>query len=466
MSNVDKKNTGSISKLDKIEKKEKKKKEIEGNKNILSNYKVNMNGNRIFKGTRKSCQQVLLFINGKDNNCLVKPSIERKKTTGEYNRSNNNNLIMKYDEKNAKFKHSKNKHNEDNNHNSKINISKFNRYIKIIRNNSSIYERSKKNLLRKKNIIKKKQAKQLEEIKNNLKGPFINEVSQNIIMKKVDYLPIEYRASSLHNKHIYESLLNEKRIELQKKKEEEKQYEIVKKYRNKKSFNEKEWENFINYQILWGREKKLKSKAAELIRDNIEQKYLYVPQINNKSKIIISNLRKKILYIDDIHTRLYKDYDNLQEKKKLRISNSMPSFKPLLNKSFNKNIFVDKSKSNRSINKKSKRLELLIEMKLNKNANPHNSKRYKNKSLTINNSKNKEIHPYYDLKHSFLKNSNIVTKKSNQNYSYLENKKNIFNNYKKYIEMNKTQNLMNNKNNNTTNKMKKSNSYFNFYNNK
>ena len=289
--------------------------------------------------------------------------------------------------------------------------------------------------------------------------------------KKLEYTPIELRASSLHNKHILESILNENRIRLEKMEEEDKECEIMRQYANIKSFNEKDWEDFIISQELWRKEKQFKYKAAQLVRDNIEHNCLYIPKINNKSKLIISNLRKKILYLDDIHTRLYKDFDDLQERKKIRMCNSMPSFKPIINKSFKKSIFIDKNKFNKSSNKINKRLELLIEKKLNKNANPQNTNKFKNKILTNNDSKFKSIYSNYKYNNSILK-SNIFNKKSKYSYSYCENQKsNISNNYRNYILMNKTLNLKNiqstkkNRNNIKSNKINKSNSYVNIYKN-
>ena len=456
----------------------------EKNNDILKekeeNKQINSNKN-LFKGARKSCQPVLSFINRQDS-YVLRPSIKRKKTTGDYTRSNH--LLSKFDENNSETKNNnkenkeikkskdnndKNNKDDNNNDNNEIN-SKYNRY-RIISSNLNIYERSKKNLLRRNNIIKKKQAKQLEEIKNNFKGPIMNDISQKIMDKKLEYTPIELRASSLHNKHILESILNENRIRLEKMEEEDKECEIMRQYSNIKSFNEKDWEDFIISQELWRREKQYKSKAAQLVRDNIEHNCLYIPRINNKSKLIISNLRKKILYLDDIHTRLYKDFDDLQERKKIRMCNSMPSFKPIINNSFKKSIFIDKNKFNKSSNKINKRLELLIEKKLNKNANPQNTNKFKNKILTNNDSKFKSIYSNYKYNNSILK-SNIFNKKSKYSYSYCENQKsNISNNYRNYILMNKTLNLKNiqstkkNRNNIKSNKINKSNSYVNIYKN-
>ena len=53
---------------------------------------------------------------------------------------------------------------------------------------------------------------------------------------KSEYTPIHKRAVKLHNMHLFECLLNENRIKLKKLQEEDKEYEIVKQYKNKKTF--------------------------------------------------------------------------------------------------------------------------------------------------------------------------------------------------------------------------------------
>ena len=130
----------------------------EKNNNILKEKEdkkhINSNNN-LFKGKRKSCQPVLSFINRQDS-YVLRPSIKRKKTAGEYTRSNH--LLSKFDENNSKTKNNNkenkeikklkdnndknNKDDNNNNDNNEIN-SKYNRY-KIISSNLIIYERSKK----------------------------------------------------------------------------------------------------------------------------------------------------------------------------------------------------------------------------------------------------------------------------------------------------------------------------------
>ena len=75
---------------------------------------------------------------------------------------------------------------------------------------------------------------------------------------------------------------------------------------------------------------------------------------------MIKDMKEKISYINDIHIRLYNDFNDLQERKKLNICNSMPSFKPILNKSFKKNKFNNKKKIIKNNSTFYKKLDLLI----------------------------------------------------------------------------------------------------------
>lgn len=64
------------------------------------------------------------------------------------------------------------------------------------------------------------------------------------ILEKKKYIPIRLRAEQLHKHHLFESLLEENKKKRQKILEEEKDYEIVLQYSNKKPFNEEDWEKF------------------------------------------------------------------------------------------------------------------------------------------------------------------------------------------------------------------------------
>ena len=109
--------------------------------------------------------------------------------------------------------------------------------------------------MRKNNYIKKKKEQQIQEINNNIKSEFMSKASQNIMENKSEYIPIQDRAIELHNRHLFEKLLYENYAKLKKKQEENKEFEIVYQYANKKTFDENNWEDFLISQEYWQKEK-------------------------------------------------------------------------------------------------------------------------------------------------------------------------------------------------------------------
>ena len=438
-------------------------------KKVSSNHNNihNITGGKKLNNKRLSCQPI--YKKRKDSDYSIKLTRTRKKTTTEkFNINKSKNEIFspltslksgflgdKKSIKSIKLKKNEEEkkiinNDKENTRNSELktyrklsdkNILQSNGYVKKLNGKLNIYERAKKNLIRKENYIKKKQALQNREINENLKNPEINKNSQEIIENKTGYIPIQYRASGIYRKHILQSLLNEKKIKAKKIEEENKEYDIVRQYANKKSFNENDWEKFIRSQEYWNKIKQYKAKAAEIFRDNIEQQVHYIPEIDSKSKQIITDLRKNTIFVDEIHTRLYNDFDDLQERKKMRMSISMPSFKPILNKSFKKNIFNLKNKYNNNNNKKFDiKFKLLIEKKLNtksKIENSNNPTKYTSRSF-INNNKN---HKDFNFSRSLFQNT------SRPNYIKSRYEENSFNdpifisqNYGENTNINKSQN--------------------------
>ena len=429
--------------------------------------KIPVNENNLYKRTKKnnerlSCQSITSFIK-RQSNYSIRSSKTRKKTAPEYFRNSEKSSLLSplapiKQSFNSSIKSIKsynfnrlddrinNKRNSGLNNymynNMNTNNSQKKGYIKIQSGNLNIYERSKKNKIRKENIIKKKKEQQLKEIIANSKGPTLNRTSEEIMENHTDYVPIQERAIQLHNKHLVEIKLHEKKIENKKIEEEKKDYEIVKYYASKrKTFNEKDWEIFIKNQEYWNREKQYKKKAAQIFRDNMERKIHYRPEIDLKSKKMVEDRRKNELFNDDIHTRLYNDFNNLQERKRLRMNNSMPSFKPLINKTFNKNIFQTKKKYDYT-NNFDKKLESLIDKKLKKikNANSHNQTKFTSQSF-VNNTEFKMTNLKFIFNNNSFNNTYNNTKKIRYDDNYLGNKVLISNNYGGNILTNKSQNL-------------------------
>lgn len=253
----------------------------------------------------------------------------------------------------------------------------------------NIYERSKKNLQRKAQLIKKKQ--QLKE-KNQLAKlktrPSIDEISKNILLQNGDYIPIQERARHLHHLHQSYCVLYQKK----------KNYLIKIKKKEKKAFNEYEWNNFIKSQEIWNQKKLMKQKAYEIIKENEELKISHQPKINTNSKRIISNLMQGKYIEDGIYNKLYNDFSNMQERKQLKLSNSLPSFKPFVNKGIKKSVFCNKNiRPNSALN-----LNLKLDIKKYKNINYKNKKKgnkgnktsmssYNNINISNNNNKSTSI---------------------------------------------------------------------------
>ena len=434
------------------------------------------------KNQRLSCQPILSFMKRHGSNYSIRPIPLRKKTTADYYRINddNNLLATLIQSKTNSKRNLKNK--EEEKYNKKNNnLDDFNIIIDPLKNGCiklksklNLYQREKNYLKRKENYIKKKKDLQLKEIKNNSKGPFINRNSEIIMENKPEYIPIQNRARKIHSRHLFECILNENRLKLKKLEEEDKEYEIVKQYKNRKVFNKNDWENFIKSQEYWKKEKQYKIKAAELFKENIEQKTNYIPEIDKNSKLMIENMKKKEINKeeDNIYIRLYNDFDDLQEKRKMRICNSMPSFKPLLNKSFKKSIFSAKKKNNKNKMKLSQKLDLLIKSKLNRSKSLSNIptkftstsyiknlgfKNNKN-NFILNNinlnkiaSKNKKPNRYDN---NYFEELNILSKTNNDIDQNTLRKTKLIKNNVKYKNNTESKNVYNVNNKNCINKCK------------
>ena len=423
---------------------------------ILENQKNISSKGKKKSSERLSCQPVLSFKKKHENNNLIRTSNTRKKTTVEFLRNSDKDYFLSplehgkknnvLSSKNIKTynmdkieeiinkKTNKRKSGLSTKTYNKNNNSKKKVYYQIKHDNLDIYERSMRNLERKEKYIQKQQILQLKKIYSDMSEPEIHEMSN--VMK--DYVPIYERALKLHNNHLMKIKLHEKKIELKKIEEENKDYEIVKQYANKKKFNEKDWENFLNKQY----NAEYMKKMAEKLR---EQKVDYIPSIDYKSRQIILNKRKKELFIDDIHTRLYNDFNNMEERRMLRMSNSMPSFKPLLNKNLNKNVFNPKKKYNH-VSSFDKQLIQLIDKKLkslkNSNKNSKSQTKFTSQSF-VNNTDFKSTNSKFMFNSKIFKNTYNNNKRSRYDENYTDSPIFISNNFVGNTINNKSQNLSN-----------------------
>ena len=301
---------------------------------------------------------------------------------------------------------------------------------KVKNSHSDLYEREKKYLIRKNNSLQKKKELELQKQLSNLRDPSINQVSINILSQNTDYIPIQERSSQFYNIKKFHNTINEKKNQIQKFEKENKEYSELKKNKSQKKFNEKEWNNFIENQKSWQKQKSLKNKAVELMRESIEINLRHKPKIDLNSKRIINNMRKTINYQEDIYDKLYNDFNNMQERNKFKMYCSMPSFKPVLNRGIKKNLF----KNN----------------KFNEN-NKNNNRSVEKQIETIIQKHLKNIKTKNDIKRSKIKNKTLVHNLSGINFnSKIKNKniKNVIhrndnNKNKNFQNMNKTQNFRN-----------------------
>ena len=297
-----------------------------------------------------------------------------------------------------------------------------NKNTKIEKGHSNIYEREKKNILRKNNSIKKKKELKEQQEELEMQIPIVDENSRNILLQSNDYIPIQERAANIYNLKQVNKKVLEKKLKMKKAEKEKEENIMIEKYKNKKPYKEYEWNSFVENQEYWYKQKLLKKKAQEIIRESIELKINYKPKIDENSKKIMKEKRKRKNLGENIFIKLYNDFSNIQEKKQLKISNSMPSFKPLLNKRIKKNVFKPNKNIENNKNNIEKQIELIIQEKLKnlkhkaQNQNLNKNISAPNFNLNLN---NKEIK---NMNNKNKRYENIKGKTQNISYgSYLSN---------------------------------------------
>ena len=414
---------------------------IYNNKNI-EQYKIKKKG-RVNSGPiklvpRLSCQP-FESITQQNNNLRVKGTIKKKTTveTREIKKSMNIKFLTPIfqfrpsvlEEGNNNKNNNSNKKNNNDFDNLNLNVLSLNdikkiKLVEIIPTKLNIYERSKKDKIRKENYINKKkeiQEKNLKKTQTNDKKTPRKKSSKNL-----KYSPLYKRAVKLYREHLLEIEINENR---KKKEEEEKEKEIIKIYKKankKKTFNKNNWEKFLKNQEDKLKTKKYKAKVEEILKDFFAM-VNSVPSISLNSQKIIKNKRKNHK-IKDVHIRLFDEFDTLQEKKRLRMCNSMPSFKPLLNKSPSKNLFQTKKSYNKTMNNFDRKIESYVNKKLNKTIAINLKKHYYNQTSNknfMNSNNNSGIESSFSnfvYKNNTLKN-NLNNKKSRYDYTIFDNQR-------------------------------------------
>ena len=74
-------------------------------------------------------------------------------------------------------------------------------------------------------------------------GPEINEDNQELISKMGEYLPIQDRASQIHNRHLTQIILHEELKRKEKQDKKDKDYEDIQNYRKKcRKYEKEKWD--------------------------------------------------------------------------------------------------------------------------------------------------------------------------------------------------------------------------------
>ena len=183
-------------------------------------------------------------------------------------------------------------------------------------------------LRKKEKYIKKEREKVIaEKLRYMQSAPKINNNTYDILSKdNKKYVPIHQRAAQIHSIHLNQNILYEIQNKMKKEEKEKKELEEIEKYRQNKSFNEKNWNNFILKQQKWKEEKDLKRKAAE--NTKYQRFTKNSKNINYNSRNILNNIFKKNVSMDDAFTRLYNDFEDRGDRQNFLNNKYMPSFKP------------------------------------------------------------------------------------------------------------------------------------------
>ena len=227
-----------------------------------------------------------------------------------------------------------------------------------------LYEKGIKMLDLKNNKINKAKETQENETKAffDIRN-FINSTTPKYQQKQEKqrpkkYIPLQYKAGELYKFHLAKMEINKRNNIIKKEKKEREEMKKVPKI-NKKRLSERKWNDFINRENEWKKKNIIKKESLnKKNNDNIYDR----PKINKKSIIMLEQKNENNKYNkndgfnkifnysitadkhSNIYTKLYEDKKIYDNKLKLRIDNSTPTFSP---KIFEKN---KNSKSMKSLN--------------------------------------------------------------------------------------------------------------------
>ena len=289
----------------------------------------------------------------------------------------------------------------------------------------------KNNKIEKKRQVIENKNKELFQISN-----YLDKNSMKLVDNNPDYKPIQYKSVEEHQFHLAKIEINQNNKILKKKIEEKKEIDETINYNklNRKNFSQSSWDEFVEQEYYWQREKR---KAKELLRHKIKNQNQNKPKINKKSIIIYEKLNKKNNNNnnnknnknkkDNIFTRLYNDQEKYDNKLKIKRQESMPTFKPYINRSKNQKKKLFKGLNNIDFSYKDngpsiKTVKNIPSKKDNSLILDYKYK-IKNPSKTPNNYNNsKNLQKKLSSENSFYNNSkNLLKKLSSENSFYIKN---------------------------------------------
>ena len=265
----------------------------------------------------------------------------------------------------------------------------------------SLYEREMQHMKQKEKLLNAKRIKLLQARDDALQdAPEVNELPRYLYKSKVnddDYVPLYERAGQIHAQKLTEIALNEERKKRQQEMED-RESELDRYRKDKKKFNQTDWDKFIEKQMKWKNDVIYKKKAAELLKEHNDTRFEYKPKINAKSKKIISKMQKETNgKVNEAYIRLHKDKEEHEERQKIREIDSLPSFHPKINRdipSKNKKIKT----SSKQFNKSTNAFEPPVTSKPNNNIKNHPS----NSQFEFRSSLDISGIPQYDNQSEFL----------------------------------------------------------------
>ena len=263
-----------------------------------------------------------------------------------------------------------------------------------IKKAQEIIENKNKGLFNIKNFLTKKNKKNK------------NDKTNSNAKTKENHVPLQYKAGELYRYHLTQIEINKRNNIIKKRMKEKEEMKQAKKDRNKiKKISKKSWNDFVKKENEWkknnimNREESLKNKYKQKIYDR--------PKINRSSIIMLEqknekekeknkfNINIKTRNNFNIYTKLYKDKEIYDNKLKLRIHNSTPTFVPKIHRNktqkFHKvltdiNFTKNENKISKTMNNKQRINNDNSKKNINKrNISYDNKNKLKKKEITLKN---------------------------------------------------------------------------------